>query len=83
MGACLLRASEGACVRRPKAWLLVPDANLLPERGGTKPGEFFSMSRTRTAPSLWPHRFKNSDEPAWFDFFFFFLILFFWSQVVN
>lgn len=54
MGACLLRASEGACVRRLKAWLFLPDANLLPERGGTKPGESFSIS-THAQPHVSRH----------------------------
>lgn len=31
-------------MRRLKARLFLPDANLLPERGGTKPGESFSIS---------------------------------------
>lgn len=44
MGARLLGAGEGARVRGLEAWLLLPDANLLPERGGTEPGESFGIS---------------------------------------
>lgn len=61
MGACLLRASEGACVRRFEARLLLPDASLLSERGGTKPGESFNIS-THAQPCVSPHEFKNSDD---------------------
>lgn len=43
MGACLLRAGEGACVRRLEARLLLPDASLLHERGRTKSGESFNV----------------------------------------
>lgn len=63
MGACLLRASEGACVRRFEARLLLPDASLLSEWGGTKPGESFNIS-THAQPCVSPHEFKNSDETA-------------------
>lgn len=77
VGACLLRASEGACVRRLKAWLFLPDANLLPERGGTKPGESFSIS-THAQPRVSRHTDSKTLATCGF-----FLLLLFLSQVIN
>lgn len=53
MGAGLLRACDGARVRRLEARLLLPDASLLHERGGTEPGESFSIS-TCAQPCVLP-----------------------------
>lgn len=71
VGACLLRASEGACVRRLKAWLFLPDANLLPEWRGTKPGESFRIS-AHAQPRVSGHTDSKSLAICALIFFFFF-----------
>lgn len=60
MGPGLLRAGYGARLRRLEAWLLLPDARLLHERGGTEPGESRSISTHARIDTLNIHKYQEN-----------------------